>query len=576
MINARFGIPYDIICPDWADTFYQINVDNIIGTDNEYIIALNNVDILRVFITSQTELDSWTIIVNPVDTGGYLRLKSPDTVFIASTNYNNISRSGYGAGKLLQADMFDSTYSSAGINYYSDSPIIKINYLSNSISTDYGLLRFYYLNLSDSVWYEATDLANGAAPNSLYSVESETGNLSLNIQHLSHWWLGSLIDTVTVIKSINNLTDTGLINDTFVGGSIFIMGDTVAGDTLVMFGIENYGDIDTSAIDYISLYEDVNNIGKYEEGIDTFAGILNLSGNSWINSSLNYHFSDNDTGNNFIVTVKINNNAVSGETFQMIIPAMFVKSSDENTGPALLITGFDSVTVISLSSSAGIIAFTYPSTSGNPIDTTVSSITVIGTISGASAGNTVTIYLGSTPCTSIILTNADSTLFSCSVTLSLDTNYISAYLDTGIISDWDTIQVNHIMTYIISGTIDREGSLVDSGVIINIFNGMETQSTITNSSGYYSLTVSYSDTYIVRFLKSGYKTHQINIYVSSNYNIDTLVLTAGDFINDGSINAKDSAFIRKYFGQILPEYDIDGDNIIGAVEKEYLIRNYLK
>ena len=51
---------------------------------------------------------------------------------------------------------------------------------------------------------------------------------------------------------------------------------------------------------------------------------------------------------------------------------------------------------------------------------------------------------------------------------------------------------------------------------------------------------------------------------------------AGDFFKDGIINSRDAAFIKKYYGKNLPEYDIDGDNIIGYTEKYYLRKNFEK
>ncbi|HPN29670.1 MAG TPA: clostripain-related cysteine peptidase, partial [bacterium] len=446
-INGSFGISADITCPDWADTFYQLNVENIIGTNNEYLVGLNKVDVLTAIVSSQTGLDSWTIRVNPVDTGGYLRLKSPDFAFVSSTDYSNVLKPSYGIDALLQADMFDSAFIPANVNYYADSPVITVNYSSRNVSTNYGFLRFYYLNPSDSVWYEATDLENGAAPNSNYQVFTDSSELSLSVQHLSHWWLGSITDTISVVKGADNLSNTVNAGDTFVAGSVFIMGDTAAGgDTLTMFGIENTGDLSPDSIEHVSLFEDKNTLGVLETGTDVFAGLLSLSGSGWVNNSLEYSFSKNDTGTNFIVAVKTKTGAESGDTFQMIIPSLFVKSTEENNGPVSVLSGFDSVTVISSLSGAApaIIAFTSPTDSGTAYNSSSETISVSGTISGAQAGDTVRIYANGIECDTIILESSNLNSFSCSVVLNINENFIGAYLDTGALADWDTIAVNYL------------------------------------------------------------------------------------------------------------------------------------
>ncbi|HPN29671.1 MAG TPA: hypothetical protein PKY81_01810, partial [bacterium] len=161
--------------------------------------------------------------------------------------------------------------------------------------------------------------------------------------------------------------------------------------------------------------------------------------------------------------------------------------------------------------------------------------------------------------------------------LALDGNTIAVSLDTnGIESAWDTIFINYNLTYLVSGFVDRQGTTVDSDVLVKIYNGIETQTVYTNSSGFYSFIVSYTDTYTIAYSKLSYKAQQVIKYIFSNVNIDTIFLIAGDFVNDGSINVKDAAFIKKYYGQLMPQYDIDGDGIIGSAEKEFLINNYSK
>jgi len=124
------------------------------------------------------------------------------------------------------------------------------------------------------------------------------------------------------------------------------MGDTGNnGDTLTMFKISNQGNINGAFAD-ITLYEDTGIIGKYEAGIDTFICILTWVGDGWNNNSITYPISQNDTGNFFLAIVKTNITVNIGDTFQAAIPALSVKSSEENTAPVNALTNFGILTVI--------------------------------------------------------------------------------------------------------------------------------------------------------------------------------------------------------------------------------------
>ncbi|HPN30871.1 MAG TPA: S8 family serine peptidase [bacterium] len=459
--------PVDFLCPVNETAEYNIVVSNIIGTDTIYTINSNNCD--SVFITASNVLntDSWSISINPKDTGAYIVLSSPNQNYINSTDTSNIKNYTYGTNAMLKIEVNDSGFNPVGLNYFSDSPVLTFDFSSKNIYSDYGFLRLYYLNTSDSKWYEATHPDSGAASGQEYKLSVGESLLSLPVKHLSHWWFGSEEDSVTAVKGTDIIIDTVLAGETFAAGSVFVMGDTNAGDTLTGFSVSNAGTLNPADIDYVSLFEDGVVLGQYDSGSDTFVDNLNLSGSSWVNNSIDYKFSNNDTGNHFIITVKTKDSADSGADFRLSIPALSIKSFEEDYGPELSINDFDTVIINSISGAASIsgpasIEFKYPTVANTKIETSAAEIVVGGTISNAYPGYTVKIYLNNTECSTIILTLSDSTSFSCPVSLRTnpETNYISVYIDSGAggpgPDDCDTIIVN-CSSVRVTFTVDMSG-----------------------------------------------------------------------------------------------------------------------
>nr|HPN31598.1 hypothetical protein [bacterium] len=144
------------------------------------------------------------------------------------------------------------------------------------------------------------------------------------------------------------------------------------------------------------------------------------------------------------------------------------------------------------------------------------------------------------------------------------------------VSDSATTLSEFLINFSVSGIIDRQGSPNDSGVVVRISNGVETQSAITSETGYYSLTVHSADTYVFLFYKTGYKNESFEKYINSDTAIQAINLIAGDFYKDGVFGAKDAALLRKYYGKTNPEIDINDDNLVGTEEKNYLKLNYSK
>ncbi|HPN31956.1 MAG TPA: right-handed parallel beta-helix repeat-containing protein [bacterium] len=335
------------ICPDYADTEYIVNINNIIGNETAYIININKVDTFIVNVTNYAGFDTWSITLISIDTGSYISLKSIPESVMNTTDTSNIKRYNYGIGASLQADVYDSGFNPFLFSQYSDSPVLKINFANRGISTDPSLLRFYYLNTADSKWYEAADADSGAAQGSNYELGITNYELSLRVQHLSHWWLGSLTDTITVTAGEPVTSDFTTAGNTFAVISVFVMGDTAFyGDTLSLFSVKNLGNLDSSTVLHISLFEDNGSIGIMDSGIDTYVGELFWNTNQWKNDSLNYAFSKNDTGTFFLVTVMTADTAQSGDSFQAAININGIKSVEENTGPAVQISNSGIITII--------------------------------------------------------------------------------------------------------------------------------------------------------------------------------------------------------------------------------------
>jgi len=330
IIKIAASMIADIICPDTAVTSYLMSLTNIIGTDTSYLIYLNNVDTLYIEASNQLKLDTWSVIIDPIDTGGYVRISSPSSAFINGTDTGNITRANYGQNSLFQIDVMDSMFRNLSANQYADSPQISFNFSGKNITTNFELLKLYYLNLADSKWYDATHSDSGIARNYNYSISSNT--ISLRVEHLSHWWFGALIDTVTVIKNVDVASDTvSSSSQNITVLSFYALGDTQAGDTLISLSIGNKEVMDTAHISDVKLWLDTNANFIYDTA-DVFIGSLNWNSGAevWRNSALNYFM---DTGANFVVTIDVDTLAQTGEKFQAYIPTQGVATADEYSAP---------------------------------------------------------------------------------------------------------------------------------------------------------------------------------------------------------------------------------------------------
>ncbi len=210
----------------------------------------------------------------------------------------------------------------------------------------------------------------------------------------------------------------------------------------------------------------------------------------------------------------------------------------------------------------------YPAISQLSHDTTALSISVQGTTT-ASDGDSV-----------FILVNNDTTFigvvsgmfWSGFAVIPADTVIVLAAVNHNALWGYDTILVRP--GFLVAGTIDL--GIYDSGAIAKIYNSNETFTTLTDASGSYTLRVLAEDTFTVLLKKNGFKHNIFSIFINSNFNIELKSLISGDFFSDNSINIKDTAFIKKYWMKYYPDYDIDGDNIIGIAEKNAVLLNFNK
>jgi len=209
----------------------------------------------------------------------------------------------------------------------------------------------------------------------------------------------------------------------------------------------------------------------------------------------------------------------------------------------------------------------------NNLDTTALYINISGTAANLSGNDTLQIYINNI----LYSTDVCSSVWTSSVSLSYFAETVTVYLldEFGRVSV-DTIFLTPGIVY--SGFITLEGKENDSsGAQVSISNDTETFTNATDTSGKYYLRAFYPDTFIFSAVKSFYKIYTTSLFISSSQNIDTpVILDAGDIYRDGKINMRDAALLKKYYGKVLPEFDINGDSILGPEEKAFILKNFEK
>ncbi|MBP7497544.1 MAG: hypothetical protein KA792_07780, partial [Bacteroidales bacterium] len=216
---------------------------------------------------------------------------------------------------------------------------------------------------------------------------------------------------------------------------------------------------------------------------------------------------------------------------------------------------------------------TYPVSSKTHFDTIINTVNISGTSLNAEDGDSVIIYLNGVEQSK---TQTFSGVWSGTSSVILNDAIISVSInDKFMQSGNDTISVGP--GFIISGNVKRVGSY-DSGIILTVINDTFSFSTISSDTGFFVLRVlTINETYNIIVQKNGYKTQSYSLFISNDTGLDTFAqLSPGDFFNDGKIDIKDAAMIKKLYGTFNTDYDINDDGYIGREEKNAVIQYFEK
>ncbi|MBP7652332.1 carboxypeptidase regulatory-like domain-containing protein, partial [Candidatus Dependentiae bacterium] len=317
--------------PDESDTIFRYIADTVTSA-TRFELNTNNVDTLILEIPDEYA-NKWILTIDLPSSNCTVVVSGIPQNLLNTTDTSLIGKYEYGINRGMQIEV----YNSAGTDIselLSDSPVIEFNYSNINISTAEHNLRFYWLDTSDSKWYEAASQSNSPGFGKNYLIYPDSNYIQLEVKHLSHWWLGNLIDTLTVIKNTDSSIETATANAVNVSVlSFYVIGDTFTNnsDSLVSICLGNKGNIDSSHINNIKLWFDSDSNFIYNSG-DVFVSYLYWDNgtNLWKNDSLNYYLA---SGANFVLTIDIADTAVDGETFQAYIPLYGIDSFDENPAP---------------------------------------------------------------------------------------------------------------------------------------------------------------------------------------------------------------------------------------------------
>ena len=313
----------------------------------------------------------------------------------------------------------------------------------------------------------------------------------------------------------------------------------------VVFDTSIFGDtlkIDTGS-NYLKYIVLTNGDSTLNQDIKLFSMTLTsqLSGSA----SIDFYFANDTTNRQSAVTI-YNNSNNSTDTF---IPAILHRYVPRQ------------------------IFITAPVSSGGRYDTTVNEVIVSGTsLNGVSSDSIILVLSGDTAS----YQNYNTANWSATSPVELTYKTVRVIIrDMFGHYSFDTFLLTP--GYVIYGKADLTGISNDSGVTITISKDTFSFSSISNDSGDYILRSLAYDTYHITYSKIPFKDEDAYLYVNADTIIIPVVsMIGGDFFKDNKINVKDIAFIKKYFGQVMPQYDIDGDSIIGAAERNMIMLNFEK
>lgn len=372
---------------------------------------------------------------------------------------------------------------------------------------------------------------------------------SLNASQLKACW--SQDSSITAVYVDTNETfniDVWLTGNTepVNGAAVFL---TFSTDSIflksVVFDTAIFGDtlkIDTGA-NYLKYMVLTNNDSISSQDVRLFRMTLTsqLSGSA----SIDFYFANDTTNRQSAVTV-YNNSNNSADTYISAVLHRYIPRQ---------------------------IFITYPVLSGNRYDTVVNEIALGGTSLNGVSSDSIIVRLSEE---TVSMQSYASANWSATSPVNL-ANKTVQILIRDMFGHYSSDTFLLAPGYIIYGKADLTGISNDSGVNITITKDTFSYSAISNDSGDFILRSLAFDTYQISLKKIPFKDAETYLYVNSDTIIlPTINLVGGDFFKDNSINIKDIAFVKKYYGQSMPQYDIDGDGIIGPAEKNLIILNFEK
>jgi len=313
-----------------TDTEYQLTISNSINSETNYYVYQNNAETLNISLSDA--INTYQFLIKFNGTNNYVKFSKINIGTINNSDTSNILKFNNFLEKGIQIDAYNSSDSIIN-NDTNNYILLSFNY--TNLSIEENKINLFCLNTSDSKWYKVMDNNQpGGAVADYLNIDRVSNIITAKLKHLSHYYIGEgWVDTVTVVN-INNITSQTIKPDSqnVSAMCVYVLADTEgSGDTLLSFAIYNNGNIDTPKIDYVRLYKDSNSNGIVDGGDIFIDTLYYVSSKYWKNNSLNYSIST--IGDTFLITIKVNNNANNGDTFQAKIIANTIKSYEEDSGP---------------------------------------------------------------------------------------------------------------------------------------------------------------------------------------------------------------------------------------------------
>ncbi|MBP7652513.1 lamin tail domain-containing protein [Candidatus Dependentiae bacterium] len=597
-----------IIVNYFSDIFFSITypVNNFDTNINNFVLTgttfgVNGPDKVELFIngdyTARQDVyyiweknETWVLNANVNNTGESFAVKLTDQ--FDRIKWDSITVNFYGVSDIVilepnnNIDTISPSINISGttVNTFSGDTIelfINNTYQKNIIVQSNNFLWNDTINVSENVNYIISKLTNKFGDELYDTVVINYFSLpDIQITYPADDFIDTLIQIIeirgttsgsgiydTVTLYVNNVANTEIVltvrNGNF-SGTVFLVNQA---DSLYAVLTDKFGRMDTDVITVRYLPDISVSITYPENHYDTFNRTIIIKGTT-------LGMTENDT-----LWIYVNG------AFQDSIT--IYQNSGNWQGTACLTGICDTVSAVlylksGLTCSDYIIAgyygypdifILYPALSNQFYDTTSKIVEISGTVSNMKTSDSINIYINDVLFDSIALTN---NAWNCTVPLNIENETITIKIkDVFDRIDYDTIFLTPGI--IVSGIVELEGKINFSEAAVNILNDTEFYSSFTDTDGRFYIRILYPDTFNIVITKSLYLPYEFQIRIDSSVSIsDSLYLSAGDFFRDGQLNILDAALIKKFFGQVKMELDINGDGIIGAAEKELLKKNILK